>query len=54
MKKTIDIEKYDDFIKAGFKECHLCGWAFDQEYFDGHDCKKMIEDTLHPKNIMPK
>lgn len=40
-KKKIDIENYDDFIKgAGFKECSLCGWAFDPEYFDGHECKK--------------
>ncbi len=42
-EKEIDIESYDDFIKAGFKECKLCGWTFAPEYFDGHECKKYIE-----------
>lgn len=41
MKKTIDIQDYDAFIEAGFKECPKCGWAFDPEFFDEHKCDQM-------------
>lgn len=40
--KTMDIT--DPKTYSHFKDCHLCGWSFDPEFFDGHNCKQMIED----------
>jgi len=57
--KKMDIT--DPKTYAHFKDCHLCGWSFDPEFFDGHNCKQMIDDTkeadrreklgLPPKNL---
>lgn len=53
-KEQLVKDSIDPKTFAHFKDCQVCGWAFDQEFFDGHNCGKMIEDTLHPKNIQPK
>lgn len=56
MKKTIDIQNYEDFLNAGFIECGKCGWAFDPDHFKDHKCYDMNpkgitdESTLMPTN----
>ena len=49
MGKDIDIGNYNDFINKGFKECPKCGWAFDPQFFDNHECPPKDTGNKLPK-----
>lgn len=54
IKEGIDIENYQDFIDAGFKECKECGWAFAPVEYDKHDCDEMIRQTKEGGSKLPE